>query len=343
MNLPVDYAILKFYELGLYPKHNRYNNTYQCGCPICREGKSLGSKRRCYFIPDKNNIFCHNCGWSGSPKRWISEVSGMSTVEIITEIKNHTSVDIQDVSITVKKTNPNSLPEDSINLSDTLQLEFYKNNEVVRAALHLIKSRRLDTAINRASTLYISLKDITHKNRLIIPFKDVSGNIIFYQSRTIMGYDKKPKYISKILGDRSLFNIDKVSTDSDFVYIFEGPINAFFTKNSVAVAGITEGGHMFTTVQQEQINTTLKFNKRIWVLDSQWIDHASLIKTEALLKRGEKVFIWPKKIGTMFKDFNDIAIKCKIDEVTEKFIQNNTCEDLTGIIKLAEIKKYYNR
>jgi hypothetical protein len=58
-----------------------------------------------------------------------------------------------------------------------------------------------------------------------------------------------------------------------------------------------------------------------------------------LLHQGEKVFLWPEKYGKRFKDFNDIAMYCNINEITESFIQKNTCEGLTGIIKLAEIKK----
>jgi hypothetical protein len=76
------------------------------------------------------------------------------------------------------------------------------------------------------------------------------------------------------------------------------------------------------------------------VLDSQWIDNASLTKSEALLLNGEKVFIWPEKFGTRFKDFNDIAIHCKVDEISAEYIQKNTFEGLEGVIKLSEIKKF---
>ena len=100
-----------------------------------------------------------------------------------------------------------------------------------------------------------------------------------------------------------MFNIDRVSGNHECVYIFEGPINAFFTKNSVAVAGITERGRSFTQRQEEQLNTRLKFFDKTWILDSQWVDQASLIKSEVLLKQGERVFIWPEKFGKRFKDF----------------------------------------
>ena len=70
----------------------------------------------------------------------------------------------------------------------------------------------------------------------------------------------------------------------------------------------------------------------MWILDSQWVDQASLVKSETLLNQGERVFIWPEKFGRKFKDFNDIAI-----------IQKNTFEGLEGIVRLSEIKKYRNQ
>ena len=87
ISLPEDFVILKFFELGYYPKYNKFNNVYQCSCPICKEGKSLGKKRRCYYIPKNENIFCHNCGWSGKPLRWIKEVSNCSDTDVVNELK----------------------------------------------------------------------------------------------------------------------------------------------------------------------------------------------------------------------------------------------------------------
>ena len=344
MIIPTDYVILKFYELGYYPKRNKFNDTYQCSCPICKEGSSLGKKRRCYYIPKNDNIFCHNCGWSSKPGKWICEVSGMSNLELIEDIKNYTpETDIVEDTLIKRKVVSETLPADCINLSDSSQVSFYKGNDTLRICNQLIKYRRLDTAINRPTNLYISLKDRVHKNRLIIPFINEKNNIEFYQSRTILSHDtKKPKYLSKINSEKTLFNINKVEADSEYVFIFEGPINAFFTRNSIAVAGITEGKQTFTPRQKEQLDTVLKLHKKVWVLDSQWLDKAALVKTEVLLKQGESVFLWPEKFGKRFKDFNDIAMHCKLDEIKQDFIIKNTCEGLTGILKLAEIKKFAN-
>ena len=345
ISLPEDFVVLKFFELGYYPKYNKFNNVYQCSCPICREGKSLGKKRRCYYIPKNENIFCHNCGWSGKPLKWITEVSGHTSADVIQELKEY----VPDITDIVEQESPvkvvtDTLPKDCINLSDTAQLDFYKNNDMLRTATQTIKNRRLDTAVNKPDSLYISLVDKVHKNRLVIPFINENKEIEFYQSKTLLDRDNKvkPKYLGRVNAEKTLFNIDRVSSDHNTVYIFEGPLNAFFTKNSVAVAGITERGRSFTTRQEQQLNNTLKWHDKVWILDSQWIDQASLVKSEALLKQGERVFIWPEKFGKRFKDFNDIAIACSIDEIKWDFIQKNTFEGLEGIVRLSEIKKYRN-
>jgi len=346
MTLPEDFVVVKFYELGYRPTYNKFNSVYQCACPICREGKSLNTKRRCFYIPKNDNVFCHNCGWSSKPLKWIKEVTGASDTEIISELKEFTP-DIDSLTSTqdeAPKIVTETLPKDSINLSDQLQCDFYRTNDIYRATLHLIKQRRLDTAVNKPDKLYLSLSDFVHKNRLVIPFVNENHDIEFYQTRTVLNRDNKtkPKYLGRVGSEKTLFNIDRVDSNHSKVYIFEGPLNAFFTKNSVAVAGITERGKSFTVRQQQQLDGVLKFYDKVWILDSQWVDTASLIKSEVLLKQGESVFIWPEKFGKRFKDFNDIAIECKVDEIGWEFIEKNTFDGLEGIVRLSEIKKSVN-
>ena len=342
ISLPREYVVAKFYEFGRSPIYNKFNNVYQCSCPVCRESLK---KKRCYYIPDNENIYCHNCGWSSKPWKWVREVSGLSNQQIIDEVKDYdVSIDIGKVEEVREKVQVSTLPEDSINFSDTHQLEYYKDNHIIRACKHIIKSRRLDTAVNRPDNLYVSLKDMVHKNRIVIPFVNERGEIEFYQTRTVKTSDlrTKPKYLGKVGAEKTLFNIDKVSSDHDKVYIFEGPIDAFFVRNSVAVAGITERGRSFTTRQEEQLNGTLKWYDKVWILDSQWGDRASMIKSEALLNQGETVFIWPETLGRKYKDFNDLAIAANKDEISWDWIQKNTFQGLEGIVKMSEVKRYNN-
>jgi hypothetical protein len=54
------------------------------------------------------------------------------------------------------------------------------------------------------------------------------------------------------------------------------------------------------------------------------------------------VFIWPEAIGQKYKDFNDIAIAAKKDEISWEWIKKNTFKGLEGIVKMTEVKRYFN-
>lgn len=351
-SIPKDYVIKKFYEYGHGTQYIKSNDTYHCSCPICLEGKSFGKKKRCWYIPAKDLIYCHNCGWSSRPLKWIMQAGLISREDIQREIeegefsiinldKKRLDIDFENI---IKCQEDEILPENIIDLSNKLQLDYYKGNSVINKALNYIKSRRLDTAINRPKTFFISLKDRTHKNRLVIPFYDCNGKIIFYQSRAfganIDDYMEDIKYLSKKNSQKSIFNIDKVSDDIEEIFLFEGPIDSCFVKNGVAVGGITPSREKsLTDIQEEQLDYFRMNHKFIWVLDSQWLDDASYEKTRILLENGESVFVWPEKVGKRFKDFNEMCMAGKQNEVPKECIVNNTLSGEAGLLKYKLLMK----
>lgn len=342
MIIPQNYTIQKFYQYAGNPRFKKYTNIYEAGCPICREGTSWGKKRRCVYLVEKDLICCHNCGWFSKPLKWIQQVTGHTFSEIMNEVKEYDNVTTT-IPRAAEKENEkqpeSTLPKDTINLFDSSQLDYYHDNKIVNDALDIIKARRLDTAINRPEALYLSLNDPVHKNRIIIPFYDVSNNIIFYQSRTIYAKNSKyPKYLSKIGGDKSLYNINKIDEDDEYIFVFEGPIDSFFIKNGTAVAGIQENSHKtFSTLQEKQLSQFV-FYKKIWVLDSQWLDRASKIKTKKLLDSGESVFIWPEELGRKYKDINDYCIDSKLDTIDRQLILSNTSTGIKGNLQLSVVR-----
>ena len=326
MTIPQDYCIQKILQLAGYPKTKHNNTIIEGGCPICKEGKSWGRKRRLYYMIRDEYLYCHNCGWTGKPVNFIQEVEGLTYKEILDEAKDYdilpNDIHLDDEP---KKVFPvQTLPTDSINLCDQSQLDYYSDSEIVKQVYDTANKRKLFSACNRPKTLWVSLVDYVHKNRLIIPFYDSRGDIVFYQSRTVFPTEKFPKYLSKTGGDKTLFNLNNVTTEIDHIFIFEGPIDACFVKNGIAVAGIQESSNTaMTAVQQEQFNS-YAFWSPIWVLDSQWQDRAAKLKTKELIEQGETVFIWPEEYGKQFKDFNDMAIGLGTNEIPYKFILDNS-------------------
>ena len=150
--------------------------------------------------------------------------------------------------------------------------------------------------------------------------------------------NKYPKYLSKIGGDKSLYNINKIDEDDEYIFVFEGPIDSFFIKNGTAVAGIQENSHKtFSTLQEKQLSQFV-FYKKIWVLDSQWLDRASKIKTRKLLDSGESVFIWPEELGRKYKDINDYCIDNKLDTIDRQLILSNTSTGIKGNLQLSVVR-----
>ena len=335
VSIPESFVVNKFFNLTGGPKHNKHQHTYNGSCPICREGSSWLKKKRCYYLPKKNVICCHNCGWYSGPFNWIKEAGNYSVSELIQEIKNFDSTEeIVEFEDKKKPSRPSGvLPVDSINLFDEVESGFWKDNYIFQKAKTVIQSRRLDKAINKPNSLYLSLTDPIHKNRLTIPFYDSSGEIAFYQSRKILESETKPKYLSKVGQEKTLFGLNSVKVDLDAVFITEGPIDAFFIRNGLAVAGITKGSNFtFTSKQEEQLKELFLF-KKIWVLDNQHLDETSRQKTKQLLEAGYEVFIWPNK---NYKDMNDLCMGQGIDGVDTSFLLENTYTKLKGLIKLAK-------
>lgn len=334
-DLPHEYVVTKFYELGFYPKHNKYNNTYQCCCPVCREGNSFGKQKRCFYLPERPQIYCHNCGQGWSPYSWIEQVGGLTYEEIWDEVEGNSFDVLERINLDEEKKAIKipSLPEDSINLFDPTQLVYWMNDDKIKKVLNYIRVRRLGTAKNRPDALYISFKDFVHKNRLVFPFKDEKGKILFYQSRKIFDWDEGPKYTSKLGADKTVCGLDKISTDLDSIFIFEGPIDSFFVRNGTAVGGINKGVHSLTSTQQEQYDS-FKFFDKVWCLDSQWLDETSREKTKLLIEQGERVFLWPEKYGRKYKDLNELCVANKLNEVSPGWVKENSHQGAAALMKL---------
>ena len=327
MIIPREYTIQKFHQLAGYPKPKHNGTIIEGGCPMCKEGKSWGRKRRLYYMVKDNYIFCHNCGWSGKPVRFIQELEGISYNEILDEASDYDILP-DDVGKTKDTTytpiQSGTLPEDSINLYDDSQLLYYSDNDIVTGVYDFAKKRKILTAVNKPNSLWVSLRDFVHKNRLVLPFYDDNNDIQFYQTRTVFPTEKHPKYLSKTGSEKTLFNINRIDPDLDHIFIFEGPIDACFCRNGIAVAGIQDNSDTSMNSRQTEQLQKLPLHSKIWVLDSQQLDKTSRTKSINLAEQGHNVFVWPEEYGRRFKDFNDMAIGLGVNEIPYKFVLDNS-------------------
>lgn len=305
--------------------YSKYNQTYTACCPICREGNSWLKKRRFYFYVKTNSCYCFNCGYSAKLFKLYYDLTGKFLGKKQAEtvfIDEEKQKDLPE---------PEILPKDSVNIFESTQV--YKNikNIFFKEAINYICQRRLHSAISKPKTFWFSSTDYIHKNRLIIPFYDLDNKIVYYQSRKLpIDKTNTPNYLSKSGGERSLFNINKVS-EFPYIFIFEGPLDSCFVKNGVAVSGINKGRNHLTDKQEDQLKN-FPLHTKIWILDNQYKDETAHKKTKQLIEMKQKVFVWPKDLN--YKDFNEMCVAKKINEVDSTFILSNAFEGPKARLKL---------
>jgi len=332
-HLPTEYVLQVFYSYCRRPKQRRGINVHNAECPICGEGRSAGKKKRLFYYPDEHYLYCFNCTQSWSDVDWVSKVTHKTYREIYQETEDGYAEDLmkrfETTEEVVTKETP-ILPPDCVDITDDEQVDFYASDpfkyQVLQKAISVCKDRRLYTAINRSKSYFVSFEDYSHKNRLIIPFYDRAGKIASYQSRLLFETaDYVPKYLTK-LGNKTLFGEDKVSADIPYLFIFEGPIDAMFVKNAVAL-----GGTSVTDEQQGFINNCLGYEK-VFVYDNDKGNDEMKKRIEKTIKAGERVFVWPPECSK-YKDVNAICCGLSLDEIPWKFFLENSFKGIEALVK----------
>lgn len=344
LKLQTDYVVNSFYRYGYKVEHNKNHTIYCCSCPICHEGHSFGKKKRCYLFIREEYIYCHNCGRAYDLAEWIMLASGMTKEQLLSDIKDggHDYIDLDKPEIIITENQEcdcdNILPIDCINLFDNQQVSSYKNNPVVVKALSYISARRLDKALNKPKGIYLSLNDEREAGRLILPAYDETGKLIWYQSRSIdAGLNTKMdkvRYSSMSGHERTMFGVENISPSINNAYLFEGPIDSYFVKNGLGVAGINLGRkNNFSQTQIQQLKGVNWMHDIVWCIDSQWADETSKKKTLSLLESGERVFLWPKDVGSQYKDLNEMCVSRGLNGIDYSFIDDNIIYGKIGIAK----------
>jgi len=300
------FILSKLDSLGINKTSSGGN--WKFSCPICREGKSFGKKKRCFLLKD-GYFMCFNCSKAWSAYNFFNEICKISLKDFISEHNEYINENKSEDTFSQKKyisfaeeddqEESNILPFGSINLEDKTQVDFYKNSYNINSALEYCKRRRLFDAINKVP-IYFTSKDYIHKDRIVLPYYK-NGKIVHYQSRLIKSSSFIPKYLSKPNSKKCFFNEDNIDWEYPYIFIFEGPIDSMFVKNGIAMGGLT------CNAEQKEILNFYKITKEIiYVLDNQ-IDNKEVVSRYLKLEeQKERVFLWS---DIEEKDINEWTVK----------------------------------
>jgi hypothetical protein len=155
--------------------------------------------------------------------------------------------------------------------------------------------------------------------RLVIPFRDESGEVFAAQGRA---FGKEiPKYLTIKFQDKpKIFGLDRVDFAKRY-YVVEGPLDSMFLDNCLAVAGAD-----FRYLPPGDITI---------VLDNEPRSREIIKQMERLIHQEHELVIWPDSITQ--KDINDMVLAGQQDIKTT--IDNNTFSGLEATMKLAAWKR----
>lgn len=161
---------------------------------------------------------------------------------------------------------------------------------------------------------------VKDKERLVIPFFTEEGDLFAVQGRSLE--KEQIRYITLMFDkDRpKLFGLNKINQEETIIVV-EGPIDSFFLKNSLAMAGSDGLPNKYKT------NAIICF-------DNEPRSNEIVSKMRKSLEEGYRTVIWPDSIKE--KDINDMVLS-NLD--VESIVVANAYSGMNGLLKLNMWKR----
>ena len=297
------------------------DNLFNFRCPYCGDSQKSRSKARGYFYRKKNDYFyrCHNCGKGTTFGKVLEYIDSMMYKEYIMERYKGDAPKTEQPEFKFEAPKFKKIDPKLENLTPINKL----NGR--HPARQFVESRQLPEEFY--SDLYLcpkffewsKIQSQQEHPRLVIPFRDESGEVFAAQGRA---FGKEiPKYLTIKFQDKpKIFGLDRVDFAKRY-YVVEGPLDSMFLDNCLAVAGAD-----FRYLPPG--DTTI-------VLDNEPRSIEIIKQMERLIHQEHELVIWPDTITQ--KDINDMVLAGVKDIQT--IIDNNTFSGLEATMKLTAWKR----
>ena len=268
---------------------------YNFRCPICGDSENKNKKRGyLYLKKGKYSFFCHNCSASRSLDSFMKEVNPSLYNQYVYEKIQESKPTPVDPDKQYKMDAPVFKPQE-VNPLKSL----YKISELSskHPAKEYLVSRNIpneyfdilhyvDGFKSWINGIIPNKFENTSKDdgRIIIPLLDTKGQLNGVQGRSFNPNDSI-RYITIMFDENAvkMFGLDRVDITKT-IYIFEGPFDAMFIKNSVARCG----GHL------NSVDALLPKDKLVIVYDNEPRNKEIARNIKDAIMDGYRVCIDPK-------------------------------------------------
>jgi predicted RNA-binding Zn-ribbon protein involved in translation (DUF1610 family) len=313
------------YIMLLSPRLDKFkkvrDNLFNFRCPYCGDSQKHSNKARGYFYRKKNDFFykCHNCSIGTNLAKVVKYVDSELYRDYVLEryksdAPKTETPEFEFEAPKFKKSDPeleNLTPINKLN-GDHPARQFVESRQIPKEYYN-------DLYLCAKFFQWSKISSQQEHPRLVIPFRDESGEVFAAQGRAFG--KETPKYLTIKFQDKpKIFGLDRVDFSRRF-YVVEGPIDSLFVENCLAVAGAD-----FRYIPPG--DTTI-------VLDNEPRSREIIKLMERLIQQNYELVIWPDTITQ--KDINDMVLAGVKDIKT--IIDNNTFSGLTAKAKLSAWKR----
>ena len=343
----MSYLDVKYLQmLGPYLRNfkRKSNNLFEFSCPFCGDSKKDPRKARGYVFSTSKGYFykCHNCGKSTNVSKLIKHVAPVLYQDYAQEklLENYTPRKEEFVAPESAKVDNEVLTE---GLAGMIPISKLPNGHPCRM---YVESRQIPDE-HVKNLFYVdkfyewtngfiprkfSKKALAHdEGRLVIPLALKNNKIFGYQGRKLKDSldNNSVKYYTIILDESKpkIWGLNKVDQDRTF-YVLEGPIDAMFIPNSVAVCG----GDLHS------INYHLNADSAVFVFDNEPRHPETIKKMRKVMALGYKMVIWPESFTE--KDINNMIVEggLPVDYVLQQ-MKKNTYNGLEAELQMSKWSK----
>lgn len=307
------------------------DSLYNFRCPYCGDSKKRQDKARGYIFKIKNDyVFkCHNCGVGRTFTNFLKDncVSLYDQYVLERYKEGLTGKGTQTPNPTWNfkepkffKTKKRSVDLEKISeLNTTHPAREYLENRKIKDLDYFYYCPKFKEWTNSQLDVFPNLKQ--DGPRIIIPLRDKEGNMFGYQGRSLAP-KAKIRYITIMLDESKpkVFGLDRIK-ETDPVYVTEGPFDATFLENSIAMCG-------------SDVDLSSFSYNFVFVFDNEPRNREIVSKIAKTIECGHKVIIFPKHV--IEKDINDMVLA---GHNIKNVIESNTYSGLEAKLKLTEWKK----
>ena len=325
-------------QLGQFKR--KTDTLWNFRCPFCGDSQKDKTKARGYvFVKDNAYIFkCHNCGAGASlsnllkhvnpelQKQYALEKFGDRVNKTVDKPKEqeYKKVDVRRLrKPQFLKDTPLSKIKKVSQLAWNHPAKTYILKRKIPAPLHseLFYAPKFYKWVNEC--IPNKFPNITKDEpRLVIPFIDEQNRLIGFQGRAFG--KSQPKYITIMLDEDApkIYGLNRIDWSKPIV-IVEGPIDAMFLDNAIAMAGSDSA--RFTA------------DNAVFCWDNEPRSQENIKRMERAIEEGKSVVIFPN--GIEEKDINDMVLSGRDPDEIQAIISNNTFNGLMAKAKLSEWRK----